>query len=163
MRRRCWRFLLNEPGGAEVASRLDEACMSTANLAEVLSKTEERGGDAKALVAQIARTPIEMVPLSVAGALAAARMRPKTMSTGVSLGDRICLALAEERGCEAWTVDKRWASLKLGVAVHLIRRTGAATLGDWSHGAWLLTPGQFTGARPARAARIWGTELCVLG
>jgi PIN domain nuclease of toxin-antitoxin system len=114
-------FLLGEPGGDEVGKRLDEACMSTANLAEVLSKSEERGGDAKALLAQIARTPIEMVPLSVAGALAAARLRPKTKSAGLSMGDRICLALAQERGCEAWTADKRWATLKLGVAVHFVR------------------------------------------
>jgi ribonuclease VapC len=114
-------FLLNEPGGDSVSKRLDEACMSTVNLAEVLSKTEERGGDAKALLAQIARTPIEMAPLTVAGALAAARLRPKTKSAGLSMGDRVCLALAQERGCEAWTADKRWASLKLGVAVHLVR------------------------------------------
>ena len=114
-------FLLNEPGAAKVAAHLDEACMSTANLAEVLSKSEERGGDAKALLAQIARTPIEMAPLSVSAALAAARLRPKTKSAGLSLGDRICLALAQVRGCEAWTADKRWASLKLGIAVHVIR------------------------------------------
>ncbi len=114
-------FLLNEPGGAEVSSRLDEACISTANLAEVLSKSEERGGDAKALLSQIARTPIEVAPLSVGVALAAARLRPRTKTSGLSLGDRICLALAQERRCEAWTADKRWASLKLGIAVHLIR------------------------------------------
>lgn len=114
-------FLLKERGGDEVAERLDDACMSTENLAEVLSKSEERGGDAKALLAQIARMPIDVVPLSVAVALAAARLRPKTKSAGLSLGDRICLALAQERGCEAWTADKRWASLKLGVAIHLVR------------------------------------------
>lgn len=114
-------FLLNEPGAADVATRLHEACMSTANLAEVLSKSEERGGDAKALLAQIARTPIDIVPLSVAGALAAARLRPRTRSAGLSLGDRICLALAQERECEAWTADKRWANLKIGVAVRLVR------------------------------------------
>lgn len=114
-------FLLNEPGGADVASRLDEAAMSTANLAEVLGKSEERGGDARALLAQIARTPIEMVPLSVTGALAAARLRPKTKPAGLSLGDRICLALAQQRGREAWTADERWAGLKLGVAIHLVR------------------------------------------
>jgi PIN domain nuclease of toxin-antitoxin system len=114
-------FLLNEPGGAEVAARLDEACISTANLAEVLSKSEERGGDAKALLAQIARTPIEAVPLSVGVALGAARLRPKRRSASLSLGDRICLALAQERACEAWTAERQWGRLKLGIAVHLIR------------------------------------------
>lgn len=114
-------FLLGEPGAAEVAGGLDQACISTANLAEVLSKTEERGGDAKTMLVQIARTPIDVVPLSVGVALAAARLRPKTKSAGLSLGDRICLALAQERGCEAWTADKRWKTAQTGVAVHLIR------------------------------------------
>lgn len=114
-------FFLNEPGGDDVEKRLSQACMSTLNLAEVLSKSEERGNDAKMLLAQIARTPIELVPVSVAHALAAARLRTLTKSAGLSMGDRVCLALAQERGCEAWTADKRWASVNLDVAVHLIR------------------------------------------
>jgi PIN domain nuclease of toxin-antitoxin system len=114
-------LLLDEPGAGEVAARLDEASMSTVNLAEVLSKSEERGGDAKALLSQIARTPIEMLPLSVGVALGAARLRPKTKTLGFSLGDRICLALAQELDCEAWTADKRWLDAKLNVPVHLIR------------------------------------------
>jgi PIN domain nuclease of toxin-antitoxin system len=95
--------------------------MSTVNLAEVLSKSEERGGDAKALLLQIARTPIEIVPLSVGVALGAARLRASTEPIGLSLGDRICLALAQELGCEAWTADKRWLSAKLRVSIQLIR------------------------------------------
>lgn len=114
-------FLLNELGANDVAARLDEAVISSANLAEVLSKAEERGGDAVALLSQIARTPVNVVPLSVATALGAARLRGKTKALGLSLGDRICLALAEELGCEAWTADKRWASAKLEVAIRLIR------------------------------------------
>ena len=114
-------FLLDEPGADAVAARMDEARMSTVNLAEVLSKSEERGGDAKALLLQIARTPIEMVPLSVGVALGAARLRASTKPIGLSLGDRICLALAQELGCEAWTADKRWLSAKLGVGIQLIR------------------------------------------
>lgn len=114
-------LLLDEPGAGEVAARLDGARMSTANLAEVLSKSEERGGDAKALLSQIARTPIEMLPLSVSVALGAARLRPRTKTLGLSLGDRICLALAQELDCEAWTADKRWQSANLGVPIHVIR------------------------------------------
>jgi ribonuclease VapC len=114
-------LLLDEPGASEVAAQLGEARMSTVNLAEVLSKSEERGGDAKALLSQIARTPIEMLPLSVGVALGAARLRPQTKTLGLSLGDRICLALAQELDCEAWTADKRWSGAKLSVPIHVIR------------------------------------------
>lgn len=114
-------LLLNEPGADVVAAEMDEAVMSSANLAEVLSKAEERGGDAMALLTQIPRTPLQIVPLSVVTALGAARLRPLTQSLGLSLGDRICLALAQELDCEALTADKRWEDAKLNVSVRMIR------------------------------------------
>lgn len=114
-------LLLDEPGADVVASEMDEAVMSSANLAEVLSKAEERGGDAVALLKQIARTPLQIVPLSVATALGAALLRPLTRPLGLSLGDRICLALAQERDCEVLTADKRWEDAKLNVLVRMIR------------------------------------------
>lgn len=114
-------LLLDEPGADVVASEMDEAVMSSANLAEVLSKAEERGGDAVALLKQIARTPLQLVPLSVATALGAALLRPLTRPLGLSLGDRICLALAQERDCEVLTADKRWEDAKLNVLVRMIR------------------------------------------
>lgn len=114
-------LLKNEPGAEAVADHLDGALMSTLNVAEVLSKIEEWGGDSSEVLKEIALLPINLIPLSLATATGAARFRPHTKSAGLSLGDRICLALAQERGCEAWTADKRWASVKLGVTVHLIR------------------------------------------
>lgn len=114
-------FLLNEPGAEMVSDGLDEAVMSSANLAEVLSKAVERGGDAVVLLSQIARTPLDVVPLSVETALGAAQLRATTRSLGLSLGDRVCLALAQELGCEAWTADKRWLNAKLNIEVRLVR------------------------------------------
>lgn len=114
-------FLLEERGGEAVAEQLDQACVSTVNLSEVLAKAAERGGDPEALLRTIARTPLECVPLSVRAALTAARFRPLIKRFGLSTGDRICLALAEEIGAEVWTTDKRWGELELGVAVRVLR------------------------------------------
>jgi len=57
----------------------------------------------------------------VAHALIAARLRPLTRHLGLSLGDRICLALAIERQCPALTADRNWANLKIGIPIQLIR------------------------------------------
>ena len=114
-------FLLNERGGEAVANVLDQACVSTVNLSEVLAKAAERGGDPEAVLRQIARTPLECAPLSVKAALRAAQLRPLTKSFGLSTGDRICLALADEIGAEAWTTDRRWGELDLGIAIRVLR------------------------------------------
>jgi ribonuclease VapC len=114
-------LLQDEAGADVVADHLDGAIMSTANLAEVLSKAEEWGGDAAALLKEIARLPINMVALSVGTAVGAARLRPLTKPLGLSLGDRICIALAEEMQCDVLTADKRWRNASLKVKVRLIR------------------------------------------
>jgi PIN domain nuclease of toxin-antitoxin system len=48
-------------------------------------------------------------------------MHEKTRRTGVSMGDRFCLALAQETGARALTADRRWKDLDLGVTITLIR------------------------------------------
>lgn len=50
-------------------------------------------------------------------------MRKPGEIIGLSLGDRICLALAKTRGLPALTADKAWKSLagELGIKVELVR------------------------------------------
>ncbi len=40
---------------------------------------------------------------------------------GLSLGDRICLALAEREGLPVYTADPHWADLPLGIDIRVIR------------------------------------------
>jgi len=40
---------------------------------------------------------------------------------GLSLGDRACIALAEQTGGVAVTADRRWTDAALGIEIQLIR------------------------------------------
>jgi PIN domain nuclease of toxin-antitoxin system len=48
-------------------------------------------------------------------------MRSATRQAGLSLGDRMCLALGQRMGAEILTADKSWAKLNAGVTVTVIR------------------------------------------
>jgi ribonuclease VapC len=44
-----------------------------------------------------------------------------TMPSGLSLGDRACLALARLRDLPAVTADRAWAKLDLGIPIEVVR------------------------------------------
>lgn len=44
-----------------------------------------------------------------------------TQPLGLSLGDRACLAIAEERKLPAVTADRVWDSMETGIEVRVIR------------------------------------------
>ena len=50
-----------------------------------------------------------------------AQLWPKTSPAGLSLGNRACLSLAQRLGLPAFTADRSWAILNLGIEVRLIR------------------------------------------
>lgn len=67
--------------------------------------------------------PVVFVPVDEELALQAALMAAITKPFGLSLGDRICLALARRTGLPALTADRSWlkAASALGVTVEVIR------------------------------------------
>jgi len=54
-------------------------------------------------------------------ALRAGGLRATRRAAGLSLGDRACLCLAEQRSAAALTADRRWATLDLTAEIRLIR------------------------------------------
>jgi PIN domain nuclease of toxin-antitoxin system len=114
-------FFKQEPGWDSVATHLRSSAVSTVNAAEVMSRFADVGSDPDFVHQQLVATECEIVPATVAHALIAARLRPLTRHLGLSLGDRICLALAIERQCPALTADRNWANLKIGIPIQLIR------------------------------------------
>jgi ribonuclease VapC len=51
----------------------------------------------------------------------AAQLLLQTRPLGLGIGDRACLALAIERKLPVLTADKAWQTLRVGVAVRVIR------------------------------------------
>ncbi len=98
-------YLQGEPGGEVVAPRLSEAVMGTANLAEVLARMPGRA-EATLAEAILLGSGVTMEVVTAADARAAASLHAERPH--LSLGDRLCLALARRLSGEALTADRVW-------------------------------------------------------
>jgi len=120
-------YLRDEPGAEAVAEAIaDGAVISTANLAEVLSRVADRGADPEHVLAQMREQrliegAIDVELVTIEDAAEIGRLRPLTKAAGLSLGDRACLALAGRLGSRALTADSAWASVDVGVEIRQIR------------------------------------------
>jgi PIN domain nuclease of toxin-antitoxin system len=114
-------FLLRERGQERVGQLLGEACMSTVNFSEVLGRFARAGKDVALIAEKLLETPIELVEFSTAQAVIAAALVPATQAEGLSLGDRACLALAQERRIRAVTADKASRRLDVGIEIETLR------------------------------------------
>ncbi|HYN47036.1 MAG TPA: type II toxin-antitoxin system VapC family toxin [Allosphingosinicella sp.] len=113
--------MLEEPGAEKVRELLPGAIVGAVNLAEVVAKLQERGAPDENIDRNIARLDLPVIPFDAAQAMAAGKLRARTRSLGLSLGDRACLALAIERGLPAVTTDRGWAALDIGAEVIVAR------------------------------------------
>ena len=120
-------YLNQEAGAEEVALQIvGGGFISAVNLAEVYSKVTEWGQDAhlleQALVQQgLLGGVLEVVPFDPEDVLLVAKLRPLTKVQGLSLGDRVCLALAMRLKLPAITTDSAWNNLEAGVEVQDVR------------------------------------------
>ncbi|AMJ61692.1 type II toxin-antitoxin system VapC family toxin [Bosea sp. PAMC 26642] len=116
-------LLLKEPGAALVRSHLDDAAMTTVNLAEVVSYYAKQGLPRLSIEALLKPFPIEIIPVDIDLSYDAGMLRPLTLAGGLSLGDRCCLALARRMNRPALTGERRWPEIAeaAGVRVELIR------------------------------------------
>lgn len=105
-------LLLGEPGADQVTDALPGALMSAANYAETLTKLAERGLPLASARQAILELGVEIIDLDADQAFTAADLRLDTREAGLSLGDRLCLALASHRRCKVLTADKAWLRLK---------------------------------------------------
>lgn len=114
--------VINGEAGAErVEDALPGGAISAANFSEVLSKLVDKGHDDGEAVAALDALPLTVLPLDAAQARRAGLLRRQTRRLGLSLGDRVCLALAVELRLPVVTADRAWAQLDLGVEVAVVR------------------------------------------
>lgn len=114
--------LLNgEAGAGRVAQALEHACISAVNLAEVLGRLRRAGLAREDCSRAVGRLPLEVVPFDRELAEVVAELVPLTVGSGLSLGDRACLATARRRRLPALTADRAWLRLDVGVRVIAIR------------------------------------------
>ena len=113
-------LLLSEAGAAKVAGVLAGSKMSAVNYAEVFTHYAKLGSSQADIEDVVDALPIKIVPLDVELARMAGMLRPLTIESGLSLGDRCCLALARRSGLPAWTADKAWQTIASSAKVKVV-------------------------------------------
>jgi ribonuclease VapC len=114
-------LLFQEPGATAVADLIAEgAAVSTVNLGEVAAVLVRHDGDANSILRAVT-AQVTVEPFTTEDALAAAALWARTRETGLSLGDRACLALAQRLGGPAVTADRAWATIGVGITIQLVR------------------------------------------
>jgi ribonuclease VapC len=113
--------LLSEPGADRVLSRLEGGYLSTVNLIEVHARMIKLGADPTRAWNRVLNFKCQICPLTETQARVAAELLPATRPYGLSLGDRVCLALAIERQAKIYTTDRIWKSIPLPIEIEVIR------------------------------------------
>lgn len=114
-------MLHGEPGGETVQHLLESAAMSAVNWSEVVQKALDRQVNVEGLRQDIEALGLAIIPFSAAHAEQTAHLRALTRQSGLSLGDRACLALAAELGLPAITTDRAWNDLPVEVGIQVVR------------------------------------------
>lgn len=114
-------FINEEPGSNRVEPHLRTAPISAVNLAEVVTKLQERGFDDAAIDEALHLLALDVQPFEPDVASVAGKLHGTTRHAGLPLGDRDCLAFAQDLGATALTTDCARDGLDIGVAIELAR------------------------------------------
>jgi PIN domain nuclease of toxin-antitoxin system len=115
---------LNAESGAERVSEilLGEQCvLLSVNLTETLTRLADWNVPLADANVRLEALKLPVLPFDQALAQAAAALRAPTRALGLSLGDRACLALAQQLNATALTADRPWRTLDLGISIECIR------------------------------------------
>jgi len=114
-------LLQNEKGAERIAEVLPQAQIGAVNFSEAFGKLVEAGLDEGTVDSLIGSLQMQVIPFDREQARLAGSLRRTTRESGLSLGDRACLALASIQGAVALTCDKSWTRLEIGCRVELVR------------------------------------------
>lgn len=111
----------DEPGGEVVRDRLAGSVMSLVNAIEVGTKLIDKGLSFEEASETLDLLDIPLIDLDADLSAEAVALRDRTRARGLSLADRVCLALAIREGLPAITADRSWGGLDVPCPVELIR------------------------------------------
>ena len=118
-------FLQGEPGSERVQQALQsEPCVVTAaNQAEIIAKSLDHGVSAQGIQTILAELGYTVVDIKAEDGVQAGLMRGQTRKLGLSLGDRLCMAVAQRLEAPILTADRPWLSMAktLGLGIRCIR------------------------------------------
>jgi PIN domain nuclease of toxin-antitoxin system len=112
-------WLQDEPGADEAERHLVDGIIGAANWSEVLQKARQHGADAELVARLIASFGLEVADVTQQDAEQAAALWRR--GGGLSLADRLSLALGLRLGVAVVTADARWADAPGGPTVLLLR------------------------------------------
>jgi PIN domain nuclease of toxin-antitoxin system len=115
-------LLYDEPGADAVEAVPGPRLISAVNLAEVVQRLH-RDFETAAVKDAVAALGLTVIAADGPLAMRAGLMARETVAAGLSLGDRFCLALAQQLGLPALTADRVWLAVgpALGVVVQSVR------------------------------------------
>jgi PIN domain nuclease of toxin-antitoxin system len=117
-------LIQNETGATIVKDAITQgkAMISTVNLSEVIGKLAESGMPRTAIEAFQTELPVEVIVFNETMAIEAGILRATTRQSGLSLGDRACLATARVLGnLPVLTADRTWGELNIDLEITLVR------------------------------------------
>ena len=116
-------LLLDEPGAKAVQAVLADSAISAVNLGEVVGHFARNGVAEADIRAVLDPLPVAVHPFDTEQGYGVGLLLPRTRSAGLSLGDRVCLALAHHLGVPVLTADRVWQGFAetVGVEITVIR------------------------------------------
>lgn len=113
--------MLGSAEGADALPQGDIPRISAVNLLEASIVLVRRGLTPRRARTVLDAVALEVVPFDASMIERATAIHAKARAKGLSLGDAACLATAHACGGAAYTADRAWQSLDIGIPIRLIR------------------------------------------
>lgn len=114
-------YLYSEPGWEQVEQHLPRIGVSAVNMAEVIAVLTLRGFDEEWIHSRVVQAFPRVLPFLPEQAILAGLLAARTKQSGLSLGDRACLAVGVLLNATVLTTDTAWLKLGLSTEIILIR------------------------------------------
>lgn len=112
-------WLQDEPGADEAEPMLMDGVIGAANWSEVLQKARQHGAPADIVGRLLTSFGLAVVDVTEADAETAAALWRR--GSGLSLADRLCLALGVRMGMPVATADAAWSAVEGGPQITIVR------------------------------------------